>query len=48
MSQQDIDQGLDQFSDEELAEILEFVEQMGSLEDAQAALDALSQVQKAA
>lgn len=39
---------LGDYSDEELADILEFVEQMGSLEDAQAAVESLNQVSEAA
>lgn len=39
---------LDELSDEELATLLEFVERMGSFEDAQAAIDMLSEQRDAA
>ena len=39
---------LGEYSDEELAEILEFVEQMGSVEEAHAALDLLEPATEAA
>jgi predicted house-cleaning noncanonical NTP pyrophosphatase (MazG superfamily) len=48
MTEQELAQQLEQYSDEELATILEFVEQLGSLEAAQAAIDALSDLRKAA
>lgn len=48
MTEQELAQQLDQYSDEELATILEFVEQLGSIEAAQAAIDALSDLRKAA
>jgi hypothetical protein len=48
MTEQELAQQLDQYSDEELATILEFVEQLGSLEAAQAAIDALTDLREAA
>ena len=48
MSNEELLELLSDYSDEELAEILEFVEQMGSLEDAQAALESLNQAAEAA
>ncbi len=48
MTEQELAQQLDQYTDEELATILEFVEQLGSLEAAQAAIEALGDLRKAA
>ena len=48
MTEQDLAQQLDEYSDEELATILEFVEELGSVEAAQAAIDALNELRKAA
>lgn len=48
MTEQELAQQLDQFSDEELATILDFVEELGSFEAAQAAIEALSDLRKAA
>ena len=48
MTEQELAEQLDQYSDEELATILEFVEQLGSLEAAQEAIEALSDLRKAA
>ncbi len=48
MTEQELAQQLEQYTDEELATILEFVQQLGSLEAAQAAIDALSDLRKAA
>jgi hypothetical protein len=39
---------LDELSDEEVATLLEFVERVGSFEDAQAAIDMLSELRDAA
>mgnify|MGYP006899580720 FL=1 len=39
---------LDELSDEEVATLLEFVERVGSFEDAQAAIDMLSKLRDAA
>ncbi|MHC4875732.1 MAG: hypothetical protein ACYTGL_04490 [Planctomycetota bacterium] len=48
MTDQDLAQLLDQYTEEELATVLDFVEELGSLEAAQTALDALSDLRKAA
>ncbi len=48
MTEQELAQQLDQYSDEELATILDFVEELGSVEAAQAAIDALNDLRKAA
>lgn len=48
MTEQELAQQLDQYTDEELATILDFVEGLGSLEAAQEAIDALSDLRKAA
>lgn len=47
MSEQDL-QKLEEFSDEEVAQVLDFIESMGSIEDAKAAIEALSQLRSAA
>jgi len=47
MSEQDL-QKLEEFSDEEVAQVLDFIEAMGSIEDAKAAIEALSQLRAAA
>lgn len=47
MSEQDL-QLLDQFSDEDIAQVLEFIDSVGSIEDAKAAIEALSQLREAA
>lgn len=39
---------LDQFEDEDLETLMEFVERTGSFEDAKAAIDTLDQLRKAA
>ena len=39
---------LSQLSDEDLASVIDFVEQVGSVEDALATLDALDQLREAA
>ena len=48
MSKADDQKFLSQISDEDLASVMDFVEEVGSLEDALAALDALDRLQKAA
>ncbi len=48
MSEEQIRDLLEEFSEEELADILDFVEEVGGFENAEAALSSLEQVRKAA
>ena len=48
MSNDELDALLGDYSDDELSEILAFVEQMGSIEDAQAAFESLADIKEAA
>ena len=48
MTDQELAQMLDEYTEEELATVLDFVEELGSVEAAQTALDALSELRKAA
>lgn len=48
MDEQKIAELLDQFEDEDLEILIEFVERTGSIEDAQAVIDALDELRKAA
>jgi predicted house-cleaning noncanonical NTP pyrophosphatase (MazG superfamily) len=48
MTEQELAEQLEQYTDEELATILDFVEELGSLEAAQAAIEALSDLRRAA
>ena len=48
MSNDELDALLGDYSDDELSEILAFVEQMGSIEDAQAAFESLDDIKEAA
>ncbi len=48
MSQEIPQDILDELTDEEVATLLEFVERVGSFEDAQAAIDMLSELRDAA
>lgn len=48
MADDQIQGALDEIEDEDLATLLEFVEMSGGIEEAQAAMDALSQLSNAA
>jgi len=48
MDEQELAQILDQFADEDIEVLLNFVDQVGGFDDANAAVDALDQLRKAA
>lgn len=48
MSSSEIAEKLEDFSDEELASVIDFIETTGSIEEARAAIEALSRLREAA
>lgn len=48
MSDQELDALLAEFNDDDLESLLNFVENVGSFEEARAAIDALSRIREAA
>lgn len=48
MAEEKLEDILDEMSEEDVATLLEFVDRVGSFEDAQAAIDMLSQIREAA